>query len=233
MSAYSTLRVLLRRWYVTVFIAVIAAAMFVSAERMGGVYTTTPVVAFSAPGGKSFLPNSGIDNDNVIGFALTVAQELNQGRPVERYASDDAPLYGAGVRQGVRIGVPSVGGQWSASYSAAEITIQIVGRDRGWVEAQQKSLLQQVSAVSSQAQAETSAAPTEHITSRVVPLSTQIEWISSGHTATAMAALALAAAAAVSALGGAVLLDRALLARKNRRRNAEFRPAKKRKVATK
>ena len=117
-----------RRWYVTLIALCLAVAMWLVWARDGGCFTTSTIVSFTLPSRTSLLPESGAFDESVIAFAGVVAHEINGGHPAPRYASSDAPLYGVGVRKGVLVGLPDSGGQWTTSFTKAEIEIQIVAR---------------------------------------------------------------------------------------------------------
>lgn len=191
MTLAETLAALLRRWYVPAAVLLIAAVAFLGWHRTGGTWEATPVVTFLRPGAHVLTPDNGLKDDSIIAFASATAQEVNEGHPPERFAADDAPLYGAGLRTGVRVSVPSVGGQWTTSLSDAEIVIQIVGTDRAWVTQTQTTLLAKVDRISEAAQLRSGTAPSDRITTSVMPLSTQISRVQSGTKTTALALLAL------------------------------------------
>ncbi|KQM81440.1 hypothetical protein [Agromyces sp. Leaf222] len=201
-------RAIFRRWYVMLLAVVVAAGAYVLLERDGGTYSTKPVVAFLLPGGESLAAGNGLENEAVISFAATVAESINNGRPAERYSRDSAPLYGAGIRQDVRISVPSDGTQWRANFPRAEIAISIVGSDRAWVEATQRQYLEKIVAISEAQQIAIGAVETERIHTEVMPLTTAIEYVSAGRTAELAAMGALLAAALILGAWVSVLLER-------------------------
>ncbi|QEO15037.1 hypothetical protein FLP10_11880 [Agromyces intestinalis] len=202
--------VLLRRWYVLAVVFAVAISGFVWLDRSGGSYVSKPIVAFMLPGGVALRPDNGIDAEGVIGFAATIAEAVNNGRPIDRYAAEDAPAYGAGVREGVRIGVPNVGGQWGMSFTRAEIAVSIVGRTEEWVKARQREVLGRILTTADREQAMRGAAPDAHIDTFVMPLSTSIEHVQSSTRDRLLALGAILAAALITGGWLAVLLDRGL-----------------------
>jgi hypothetical protein len=206
---------MVRHWYVVLLAMAAAAGGFVLLEQHGGIYSTKPVVAFLLPGGKTLEMGSGLESQDVIAFATTVAQEINNGRPAELYSRDSAPLYGAGMRQEIRISVPSDGTQWRASYPRAEIAVSIVGPDRAWVETMQRRYVRMVRSVAEDQQNDVGVTPTERIQTKVMPLTTDVEYVGAGKTAQVVAMSALLAAATIVAAWLSVMLDR--LARRTRR----------------
>jgi len=196
-----------RRWYVLLAAVLLAVGAFFSWHRGGGVWVATPVVTFLRPGAHILTPENGLKDQNIISFASTVAQEINNGHAPESFAADDAPLYGAGLRQGVRISVPNVGGQWSTSYSDAEIIIQVVSTDRAWVESTQQDLLGKVGLIAAAAQNEAGTESADRITTTIMPLSTQIGRVTSGRSTTVEALGALLLAATITGGWASVALD--------------------------
>ena len=175
---------------------------------MGGVYSTRPVIQFLRPGAGALQPDNGLQDDDVIGFALTVAQSVNNGHPVEQYASPNAPLYGAGLRQQVRIGVPNTAGQWGTSYGRAEIAISIVGTSRTWVEQTQSALIARVVDSARANQEAVRTPPEQWMKTNVQPASTTIEHVVSSTSSRAFALAALMAAATLVGGWCCVMVDR-------------------------
>jgi hypothetical protein len=198
----------LRRWYVLVFVVGLALAAFALLLRGGGVYVAQPIIEFRLPGSDAVSAVNGVENDTVIAFAVTVAQSVNNGHAVVKYASDDAPPYGAGVRQGVTIAVPNVGGQWNVSYTRAQIAVTVVGATAQWVHATEDALLDRVVAASTALQQRENVPDSGRIESTVLPLSTDVQYISASRTQQALAASALIIAGLVTGSWLSVLLDR-------------------------
>jgi hypothetical protein len=206
---------ILRRWYVLAAAVIVAVVAGVPMVRDGGIYTTRTVVLFINLGANQFslAPDNGSANDNIIAFAGAVANDVNNGRPVMRYAHDDAPLYGAGMREGVFVGLPDDGGQWTTSYTRAELEIEIVGRSRESVEQTRRDLLGKVYVRARQLQGFGYNDPDRRIRTEITPLSLTIDHIEASRSQQAIAVAALGLAALI--VGGwlAVRLDSALRAR--------------------
>jgi hypothetical protein len=191
-----------RRWYVMLAVAAVAAIAVVYLAQDGGIYSTRTVVTLRYAQAAVVAPDNGMGVDGVITFAGTIAAQINGGRPVPRYASSDAPYYGAGIRQGEVVGLRDEGNQWAPQYTSAMIEIQVVGRTEDWVEERQSSLLSEIDAIVAARQLEV-VDKRERIVAEVEPLSTGIEHIVSGRSAFA---------AAVGAMGVVVLIVGGLLA---------------------
>lgn len=214
-----------RRWYVPFVTILIVAVYSTQLIRDSGIYSTRTVVYFAyiQPNMVSIGPYNGTENEGLIAFAGAVASEINNGRPVARYAWDDAPLYGAGMREGVLVGLADTGGQWLSSYNRAEIEIQIVGRSYEWVRDTQQSLLQTAFDESQALQGAQYYDPKLRVSAEVSPLTTTIDHI----TASTIEKVAAVSAAALTALlvggWGAILVDRRSLRRARSRNKAVVR----------
>lgn len=208
MTLREVLRAAMRRWYVLLLVIAIAAAGSVWLQRDGGTYATRTSVVFTLPGEVALLPENGATDERVIAFASAVAQELNGGRPAPTYATADAPAYGAGVREGVWVGLPNHGGQWVDSFGLAQIEIQIVGRTEEYVESTQQALLQRVIDTAEARQAATGAAESELITASVVPLTTRVDHIEASRSAVILAFAGIGIAALVVGMWMSVQLER-------------------------
>jgi len=198
-----------RRWYVVLATLLIAAAATVAFEGAGGMYSTRTVVRFVLADYATLLPDNGSQDEDIIGFATLVAAEINDGRPAGGYARADAPFYGAGVRQGVMVSLPNTGGQWQASYSQADIEIQIVGKTHAWVAERQQELTDTVQARARELQEGLGAASDTRITTSIAPLTTQIDYITPTRSSRFAAYAAMATAAMLVAGWLAVTVDRA------------------------
>ncbi|PWC05161.1 hypothetical protein [Agromyces badenianii] len=224
MTVREILIAMLRHWYIPLLLLTGTGLLTVMLAQDGGIYTTRTVVSFMLPAATSLQPSNGIRDTSIIAFAGTVAQEINNGRPPARYSTDDAPFYGAGVREGVIVGLPNAGNQWMPYYPRAEIDIQIVGRTREWVEAKQTELVDRVLEVA-ETQQSAVAAPGSRITAAVVPLTLNIEHIAATRSGTVSAGVAMLAAALIVSGWLCVTVERWRSARRTRRRAPAGRPS--------
>lgn len=198
-----------RRWYVVLATLLIAATMTAWFESSGGTYSTRTVVRFVLTEHATLLPDNGNQDEDIIGFASLVAAEVNGGRPAGGYARADAPFYGAGVREGIMVSLPNIGGQWQANYSQADIELHIVGQTRSWVEDRQRELTERVQSQARELQDHVGAAPDMRITTSIAPLTMRIEYVSPTRSSRLAAYAAMAAAAALVAGWLSVSVDRA------------------------
>lgn len=219
MTVREVLGVLVRRWYVLLAVLGVAALVAVGLLRDGGIYTTRTVVAFTLPATTTLTFSNGLDDANVIAFAGAVAQEVNNGRPPARYSTDEAPLYGAGLREGVLVSLPNAGNQWVSSFLRAEVELQVVGRTREWVEEQQTALVDRVLVAAEQQQVVAAIPPESRIAASVVPLTRQIEFVGPSRSTELIAVAAIGVAGLIVGCWLSVAADRGLR-RHARRRGA-------------
>jgi hypothetical protein len=209
------LSVLFRRWYIVLGLLACAALVTVMLARDGGIYTTRAVVSFMRPTGTSLSPTNGTNDPSIIAFAAVVAQETNNGQAPAGYSMQDAPYYGAGIRQGAVVEVSNSGNQWASNVNKAEIEIQVVGRTSDWVKSKQQELVRQVLDNTQSRQAALGVPPQKRIVAAVVPLTTEIELVSASVTSQVAAAAAMLLAAIILGAWGAITVDRWLLRRRS------------------
>lgn len=216
MSLYDVAGCMVRRWYVTVTLLLLAVGGWVVLLMDSGTFTTNTVMVFTRHTGAALLPDSGFLDANLIAFAGVIANDINQGRPAPRYAYRDAPLYGAGVREGMIVGLPDSGGQWTTSITQATIEIQIVGRTKDDVQSRQSSTIAKVFEITDSQQV---SVPVERRISVVVlPLTTEISHITPSRITQVSAMGAMALSALLIGGGASVWLDRPLGPRPQARR---------------
>jgi len=215
-----------RRWYVVVVALAAAATALGLWSTGGGTYTTTTIVSFAAPDTTTFSLNNGSGDLGLIAFARSVAAQVNVGRHPVTYSEDSAPYYGAGVRQGVLIDVPSNGNQFYESYKRAEVDIHVVGKTRKWVAQQQAKSVNEVMAVATSQQEELIPATAPRLTATVVPLTEEISEVAPTRSDRMQASAALVFGALIVGAGGSALVD-TLLATRGREpaRRTNRRPA--------
>jgi hypothetical protein len=210
------LSVLFRRWYIVLGLLACAALVTVMLARDGGIYTTRAVVSFMRPTGTSLSPTNGTDDPSIIAFAAVVAQETNDRQAPAGYSMQDAPYYGAGIRQGAVVGISDSGNQWVSNVNKAEIEIQVVGRTLDWVKSKQQELVREVLDNTQSQQAALGVPPQKRIAAAVVPLTTEIELVSASAWDQLAAAVAMLLAAIILGAWGSITVDRWL----SRRRSA-------------
>ncbi|MCT9002631.1 hypothetical protein [Microbacterium memoriense] len=209
-------QLLRRRWYVFAGVLALIIVATVLMARDGGSYTTRTTVIFTLPAANVLTPESGADSESVITFAGVVAAQINEGLEASRYSKSDAPFYGAGVREGVLVGLRDEGNQWATRYSEAILDVQIVGRTYEWVAIKQRSILAEIEQIVASEQSG-GVADGERIVAHTGPLTLRIEYISASRSAQVMAAAAMLVAAGLVGSWLAVSIDRRAQRRRARR----------------
>ena len=200
---------LMRRWYVVAVTLLIAVVGNYFLQRGQGVYTTETVVSFLLPNQKALSPNNGLKDANLIAFAGLVARKVNNGQTPAIYSVYDAPLYGAGVRQGVALSIPNSGNQFATSYQRAEVVLQIVGPSERWVALVQSELLSQVVQITNAQQASV-ASETARIHASPESSTKKISRVAPSRTLAVSASIALLIAALLVGGWVAVIVDRTI-----------------------
>lgn len=208
MTAREVLAAMLRRWYIPILALACAALVTVVLIRDGGIYSTSPVVTFMRPTATSLSPENGTDDLSVITFAGSVVNAVHNGRPAEPYSMGEAPYYGAGVREGIRVDLADSGNQWVSTFSRSDVEIQIVGRSLDWVESKQDEMVELVLSFADAEQAGLMVPEEDRITATVAPLTTQIEYVSASPGGQMAAAGAMLSVALILGAWGSVVVDR-------------------------
>lgn len=204
----------IRRWYILIGVLACAALVTVLLARDGGGYATSTVVTFSRSATTTLSPYNGSDDSSVVAFAGAVVNAINNGSPPPPYSMSDAPYYGAGVREGIRVDLVDTGNQWQSSFSMADVEIQIVGRSLDWVSSRQDEMVALVLSFADAEQAGLSIPADDRIAANVSPLTSQIEPVSPTRSSQAAAAGAMLVVALILGAWGAVTLDRQLVKRR-------------------
>jgi len=208
MTVRYILTAMLRRWYITLGVLACAAVITVVLARDGGVYTANTVVTFTRSSTTSLSPYNGADDSSVVAFAGSVVNTINNGSPPAPYSIKDAPYYGAGVREGIRVNLADEGNQWVSTFSRADVEIHIVGRSMDWVKSKQKQMIDLVVSFADAEQAGQQIPEDDRIAATTVPLTTQIDFIYPSPVSQAAAAGAMLAVALVLGAWGSVTLER-------------------------
>jgi hypothetical protein len=214
MTVPEILSAMLRRWYITLALLACAALVTVMLARDGGVYTTRTVVSFMGPATTSLSSATGANDSNLIAFAGVVVSEINDGRAPARYSTDEAPYYGAGMREGVLVELANSGSQWVSAFSKAEVQIEIVGRTFDWVQSRQRELVDKVLSIANAQQASVTVSSKDRIAATVVPLTTQIEYVTASRSSQLAAGAAMLAAALIVGAWSSTTVDRLLSKRR-------------------
>lgn len=126
MSILGVVRALARRWYVLAVFAAITVVAALFAPVTAGVYSSQVTVVF--------LPPVTPDNPNaltptpedLVDFTAVVERAVNGSAARNQFASANATLSGAGVRQGSNVRLVNDGGQWTSAFSDPVLVIDVV-----------------------------------------------------------------------------------------------------------
>ncbi len=219
MSFCGLMGVVLRRWYVALATLMCGAAVILVLAQDDGVFTTRTAITFRYPGATALQPYNGFRDKSVVSFASLIARKVNGGEAPATYASDSAPYYGAGIRQGVLVGLPNEGNQWLPMYRDAQIDIQVVGPTAGWVDRTRNELVRRVLTLSEGQQVEAGIPASNRIAVSVDPVTRDILHVVPSRTIHLLGAIGLFAAVCMVGAWAAVMLDSGLR-RRTRRTNA-------------
>lgn len=214
MTVREILVAMLRRWYIPLGALLCAALVTLILARDGGIYSTSTVVTFMRSSSTSLSPDNGTDDSSVVAYAGAVVNAINNGRPPAPYSMSDAPFYGAGVREGVRVDLADDGNQWVSTFSRSDVEIQIVGRSLDRVEAEQQQMIDLVLSFADAEQAALMVPVEDRITAVVAPLTTQIDYVHPSPNSQAVAAGAMLTVALIVGAWGSVAVDRLLSRRR-------------------
>lgn len=210
MTVRPALGVLVRRWYVVLAVLLVFGWLYGQLKDQGAVYATHTTVTFTLPSYASLSAYSGTTNDSVITFAGAVVSQINAGHSPRIYSEADAPVYGAGIRQGELVALHDAGNQWNSYFPSASIDVQVVGPSVEWVHARQQAALSRIKQVSQAQQAAQDTKVNERMTATVDPLSTEIYRIGPSRSEGLVALAAMGLAATICAGGAAALVEAAV-----------------------
>lgn len=214
MTIWDILSSVMRRWYI--ILASIAVGLAASHAVIGaaGVYWSRAEVTFLAPA-SDVNPNAlTTRSSDLIVTAGVVAKLVNGNITWNKLADPSATLVGEGVYDGWAVRLPDYGGQWSSVYSRAVLDVQVTGPDAETVRERQSALLVQIDQHLDELQE--GVAPTDRITTTVVPAEPTVYYVS-GRTTRALAMVWM--------LCGAAALATASLLETSKRRKQHVRAA--------
>lgn len=159
MTTDSPLAPLLRGWYV-VALGLIATGAFLAhltADRP--LYYAKSEITLSAQGAGT---------EQAIAFAQAVESVVNDGKPITRFVSPDAPLHGTGVRDGYSVVLPDTGGQWQTRYERPVLSVEVVAESPDRILATYAEVVSRVEAAVTYLQREQDVPPETLIVSSTV-----------------------------------------------------------------
>jgi len=164
MTRFELVRLLLRRWYVVLAVAV--------ATVIGAGLVQHPASVYSAEVNVMFLPPDGVlmdQTESLIYFAAMVERDFNQGHTEPRVSSASATLYGAGVRKGYSVSLFDTGGQWQTNFNRPVLQVEVVDSSPAAVQTQLDAILAKIDSIAAQAQSRSGVASAKMIRSNQSP----------------------------------------------------------------
>ena len=124
MTSREWLALLLRRWYVVLACALLTV-FAAQAVRTAPTYWCSVSLVLIGPADDD-AGNPLQDHGDTVAAAGLLVRDVSDQAHQRLPATPEATLYGEGVRDGVRVTLHNVGGQWQPSYPAARIDIEAV-----------------------------------------------------------------------------------------------------------
>ncbi|MDQ0371967.1 hypothetical protein [Cellulomonas humilata] len=175
MTIWDALLALVHRWYVllgAVLIGLLASYVAVSAE---GAYWSKAEVTFLAPT-SAINPNAlRTTSSDLIIAAGAVAKRVNGNATWNQMADPAATIVGQGIVDGSQVKLPDHGGQWSRVYPRQVLDVQVSGPTAEVVRTRRAQLLESID--TELAGLQQGVAPSDRITTAVVPAAPSIIYI--------------------------------------------------------
>ncbi|RAN76511.1 hypothetical protein B5P43_23220 [Bacillus sp. SRB_336] len=215
MTRFELVRLLVRRWYVVLAVAV--------ATVLGVGLVQHPTQVYSAEVNVMFLPPDGVlmdQTESLIYFTAMLERQFNQGHADPKVSSASATLYGAGVRQGYSVSLYDTGGQWQTNFNRPVLQVEVVDSSQAAVQAQLDEILAKIDAIATQSQALAGVKPASMIRSNQSPSPAVIVHVGGSRWRAAAGMLCLGLGLSV----GACYYTDLFMARRHRRRSAPALP---------
>jgi hypothetical protein len=217
MTVFRLFGIALRRWYVLVVgLVCIVAACAVLQEEEGVYWAQTDVLFLAGDKGGNPLENQ---TENVIHFASVIQASLDEGAADIRLSSPSATLHGTGVRSGFISMLADTGGQWGSNFNRAVIRIEAVDESPEQVRGMIAGVVADIESETARLQ---SASGVGEDASTRISVDTGPDAVSVGYMGSTRGSryrgfAVIALIGGVVSLTAAALLDRALLARREKR----------------
>lgn len=127
MALLDILGIALRRWYVVVAGLVITLAVVHHIQTRPGVYWARTSVVFLAPTSTANPNAIETTSGGLIQTTGVVARMVNGSRTRPQPVSPRVTLADQGVRDGISVFQPNIGGQWANNYESASLVIDVTG----------------------------------------------------------------------------------------------------------
>lgn len=210
MTSSQLLRALLRRWYVMLACAVLTVVAISLAGTVQGVYRTQVDVVFLPTNSTNALEDQ---TDSLVHFAAIIEREFNGSSDTAGVSSSSATLYGAGVRSGYQVTLPSSGGQWRTNFNRPVLAVEVVDSSAERAREVRQGVLARIDALVRSRQEKLGVAPKNVITTFQSPEKPVVSYITGSPPRAAAALGILGTGIAITA---SVLVDRVRARRRPR-----------------
>lgn len=177
MTRSEFLAALLRCWYVLLVGGLLTLATMALLIGKRGVYTAQMDVVMLPPSAEGQGNPIEGRSDSLIYFAAIVERELNNGPIQDRFASAEATLAGAGVRQGFSITLPNAGGQWQTNFGRPVLSLEVVDTDLDNVRQVMAEQIGRIDQALIEVQDREGVAPKDRITSGLSPAEPVVSYV--------------------------------------------------------
>lgn len=213
MTTAEVLGVVRRRWYLVAAGVLLTAAVAALVLGRSGVYVTRVDVVLLPPPSAAGAPEVVGSSEDLIAAAGLLERLVNAGRETNAATSQQVPLEGTGVRDGVLVTLPNNGGQWDYNFTSPMLSLQVAGPSRDAVLRDRAEAVRDINRTLAELQREQGAPASRMLTTHVVPEDAQVAHVT-GHPARAAGATAVVGLAVTLLL--TVLADHLLLRRRGR-----------------
>ncbi|MFT3877027.1 MAG: hypothetical protein QM708_11490 [Propioniciclava sp.] len=205
--------VLRRRWRVVVVGVILTVFTGVWMAWPQPSYSIQNDLVFVAPGATLASPADDAVTQELAAFAAVVERRYNRG-PVFRLSRPDAPMYGAGKREGVFVTLPNLGNQWVNAFLRPALSVEVNGNDPDALIALHDQTVEELRRLSNEVQDEAGVPWDARITASPIAARPKVNYVGSNDQGTIRALAAVAAAGLIGTLSSAVLIDRWRLRRR-------------------
>lgn len=221
MTTAGVVRMLVRRWYLTLSGAVASLVVLWVAVHQPPVYFAQVDVLLLPPADTTQVNTLREGPYLLAPLAGLVAKDVNRGLQPSVTASPTTTLYGEGVREGERVRLRNQGSQWRPVFESGVIDVQVVGPEPDAVRDRIGSLVGDLDRALAERQEAARVAPPQRATLQGSPADPVVQQVG---TSRMRAAGSVAVLGATLTFLAVAFVDRLLLRRRTRRDRAVALP---------
>jgi hypothetical protein len=218
MSVWDVLRALSRRWWSVLLGLALTTVVVFQVWTAPGVYHQQVNVLFLMPTEAQRSNGFTSMTENLINLAGVVERVVNDEHAGAQTVSNGVELQDEGVREGFAVRLPNAGGQWMNNFNRPLLNVQAVGPTPEAVKQTMRLVLARVNAALEQLQVDAGVKPELRARTQMNPIDPPIDYSEGNRPRAAMMTVILGVGLTV---GLTVLLDEALTAIGNRRRDVD------------